>query len=92
MNTSVIEYKADNVIILLMWTPENGVVYNVSAKATEPEAATINLITASSANLIVSYNVHINVSIVATGCGQSSTVTNELHYGELLLKIYYSLQ
>ena len=73
MNISIIEYEADNVIILLRWIPENIVVYNVSAKASKPNIATINYITVSSVNLTVRYNTHLNVSILATSCGQNST-------------------
>ena len=82
---SIIENKADNVTILFEWTPEIGVIYNVSAKASEPIVVTINFITTASVNLTVPYNTHINVSIVATSCGQNNTVTViELNYGELL--------
>ena len=83
MNILIIEREADNITILLEWTPENGVIYNVSADAAEPKIEIITM-RHSSARLTVSYNIHYNVSIIASTCGLNSTVTIvKLHYGEL---------
>ena len=81
VTTSVIEHGAHNATILLEWTPEKSVTYNVSV---EPQVATISLITMSSAHLTLSYNTYHNASITATSCGQNSIYTVvKLHYGEL---------
>ena len=86
MIISDIKYEARSVTILIMWMPQNSVSYNVSSK---PKMAMIDLhVMTSSVQFSISYNVHYNVSIVATSmCGRNSTAT-ELYYGELLLLEY----
>jgi hypothetical protein len=82
VNSSVIEYRILDVIVLLQWTPQNGVIYNIS---TNPRVAMVDLMITPSVQFSVSYNTLYNVSIVATSiCGQNRTVNISLHYGELL--------
>ena len=81
VNSSVIEYGILDVIVRLQWTPQNGVIYNIS---TNPKVAIVDLITTPSVQFSVSYNIHYEVSIVATSnCGQNRTGVS-LHYGESL--------
>ena len=78
------KYGINDVTVLLTWTPEKGVIYNVN---TEPETA-ISIIAKSSAQLIiiVPYNTHYNVNIETIMCGRNSTSIStafEIYYGEL---------
>ena len=65
------QYEAHYLIACLEWTPQKGVIYNISIEATaEPVVATTNFETMSSTQITVSYNTHYNVSVEATLCGQ----------------------
>ena len=78
--TSVIKYYEIHVIILLEWIPQKGVIYNIS---TNPKVADMTLLSDTSVQYLASYNIHYNVSIVATSvCGQNMTVV-AFHYSEL---------
>ena len=55
ISASVVKHgaKFNDIIVLLRWTSEKAVTYNISA---EPETATMNVIAKSSAQLTVLYN------------------------------------
>ena len=100
MNVSVIEHGADNVTILLKWIPEDGVIYSASAVTSEPNAAIITMLSKrryyqiGSARFILPYNIHHNVSITASTCGnikRRAVTTVELYYGELKFLCHYNI-
>ena len=77
----MIRYEADNILLMLDWTPEEGVSYNIVT--IPPVAVVYNAST--SAQLTLHYNTQYNVSILATLCGQSITtiaVDHDLKFGE----------
>ena len=83
ITTRVIRYEADNVLVILDWTPEDGVSYNVTSI---PPAAVI-LISSYSVQLALHYNTQYNVSILASLCGQSYVtiaVDYDLKFGEFI--------
>ena len=79
----VIHYETDNVLIMLDWTPQEGVFYNVISI---PPVAIIVFITRTSVQLALQYNTQYNVSILATSCEQSFTtiVDHDLKFGEFI--------
>ena len=87
VTTSVIEYGIYNVTIQLEWIPQKGVTYRISA---ETEITVTNItVSLSLVQLVVPYNTHYNVSIVATSCERNSTNTAiEFYYGEFLSHLY----
>ena len=71
----------DNVTVILEWTPENGMSYNVSVV---PQVA-VRFTGDRSVQLTASYNTVYNVSVVATLCGRNNATTaTGLSYGECL--------
>ena len=94
MNVSVIKHGADNVTILLKWIPEDGVIYSASAVTSEPNAAKRRYYQIGSARFILPYNIHHNVSITASTCGnikRRAITTVELYYGELKFLCQYNI-
>ena len=87
MNSSVIEYGIFDVTVRLQWIPQNDMIYNISIN---PKVAIVDLMTTPGVQFSVSYNIHYEVSIVATSsCGQNRTIVS-LYYGESLgIIIYY---
>lgn len=75
-----------NVTVILEWTQEDGVYYNVSVV---PPTASV-FTGSTSLHLTVSYNTSYNVSVVATSfCGQNSATTVIVltqSYGEYVTK------
>lgn len=78
-STEVLQYSSDDATVMLTWTPEHayGVFYNVSII---PLASILYYTGDTSVQLTVAYNTLYNVSVVATRCGQNSTVV-ELKLG-----------
>ena len=79
--THVIRYEADNVLVMLDWAPVDGVSYNVT---TSPPAAVI-FNASTIIRLRLHYNTQYTVSILASLCGQSLTVSHDLNFGESLI-------
>ena len=67
------------VAVTLEWLASNGVYYAVYVA---PERA-INYTGKSSAQLLLSYNIKYNVSVVATLCGTSQAVHCIINYSKL---------
>ena len=77
------QFDTDSVIVILQWTYQNGVSYNVN---TIPQI-NATLIEETSVQMLICYNTAYNVSITATLCGQNSVTTIvPLNYG----KIYFA--
>ena len=72
----VLHYLSDRAIVALEWTPEQNVLYNISGIPQTSVSFTGN----ASVQLTVFYNILYNVSVVATRCGQNTTVV-ELKLG-----------
>ena len=72
-------FGINSVTATLEWTQENDVTYNVSIFP----LVTVETSEGSSVQLTLLYNIHYNVSIVATRCGKSTTIIT-LHYGKIL--------
>ena len=71
----MIRYEADNVLVMLDWTPEDGVSYNITT--IPPVAVIFNAST--SVQLTFCYNVQYNVSILATLCEQNNATIAVYH-------------
>ena len=82
-NVSVIEehYSAETVTITLEWSQGEDILYDFTVLTSPQAEVQINGTTSTRAELQLSYNTHYNVSVV-THCGQNSTTTLQLHYGE----------
>ena len=78
------QFKNESVVVTLEWTVVNGAFMGLSVV---PMAATVNL-GPSSRQLMLSYNTSYNVTVVARLCGQYSSHSIELHYGELLYTVF----
>ena len=78
VTTHVIRYEADNVLVMLGWAPVDGVSYNVT---TIPSVA-VAFNGSAIVQLILHYNTQYNVSILASLCEQSLTVSHDLSFGE----------
>ena len=74
-------FNNNSIVITLEWTVENGTFNNLSVV---PEALESINIGASIRLLMISYNIIYNVTAVASLCGQYSTHSVQLYYGELL--------
>ena len=73
------EYGTDTVTLFLKWMLTNHSAYIINT--TEPKIVVTS--SRSGAQLRVPYNTHLNISIMATFCGQHTTNTNiGLSYGE----------
>ena len=85
VNTRCKETGPRNVTLILDWTSENSVSYNVSVV---PQVL-ISFTASLSVQLTVLYNVLYNVSVVSTLCGQNSATTSiGLKYGEHAINGY----
>ena len=73
------DYQMNLVAVTLEWVANNGVSYVVYVA---PERA-INYTGTSSAQLLLSYNIKYNVSVVASLCGTSQVVHRALNYSKL---------
>jgi hypothetical protein len=72
----------DYLTVFLEWIPEKGVTYNVR---TETATVAVNItVTASSAQINVSYNTLYNMSVEVTLCGQKNVSVVEIYFGEFL--------
>ena len=71
-------YETDNILVVLDWTSENGVSYNVTAI---PHVAVV-FNASTSVQLALHYNTQYNVSILATLCGERNAVYYNLNIGE----------
>ena len=83
LNVTVVNQllRSDDVTVTLQWPREPGAIYNVSIS---PEISHTELTTMNydifAINLIISYNIQYNVSIVSSLCGV--TTTKVLNYGK----------
>ena len=75
------QFKNNSIVITVEWTVENGAFNSLSV--TPQALETVNF-RPSSRQLMLSYNVSYSVSVVASLCGQNTSHSIELHYGELL--------
>ena len=75
-----IQFENETVVVTLQWTVENGVFSGLSVI---PQVEIMNL-GPSSRQVMLFYNTSYNVSAVASLCGQYSSNSTQLHYGELL--------
>ena len=73
------QFGVDNVTVILEWIHENATSYTLS---TIPQVAIRNQTT--SVQMTLSYNTLYNVSVVATLCGQNTTIVSVLSYGETI--------
>lgn len=74
-------YGTENITVLLDWTEELHVLYNITVTAPDLERL-VRLVESSSAQLTLSYNTVYSVRFVATLCGQNSTNNFKLQYGK----------
>ena len=74
-------YSIDNITVLVQWTNEEGVFYNITAIPSL--LLPVTKLSNNTALFTVSYNTMYNVSIDASRCGQTMSSTNviQLHYG-----------
>ena len=86
-NVSVIDqnYSAETVTITLEWSQGEDILYDFTVLTSPQAEVQINGTTSTRAELQLSYNTHYNVSVV-THCGQNSTTTLQLHYGEYVVE------
>ena len=77
------EFEADRVRVALEWTHKNGVSYAIRV---DPEV-NVSYSRRQSAQLAVSYNTKYNISVVASLCGNNTTVFITINYGKLMLEI-----
>ena len=76
------EYRADSIAVIIEWTQQEGVSYNITIVPTAPMVYTGS----TSVQVIVSYNTEYNVSLEASAVCQSIVSSNiSLFYGESLL-------
>ena len=75
------QFENKTVVVVLEWTVENGAFSRLNVV---PQAETIQSLGPSSRQLMLSYNTSYNISAVASLCGQYSSHSFQLHYGELL--------
>lgn len=90
ITTHVTHYETDNILVVLNWTPENGVSYNIIITIIPRTAIAFNA--RMSIQLALGYNIQYNVSILATLCGQSDTTIafyHVLNFGEYISDNYY---
>ena len=82
-NVSVIEqhYSTETVTITLEWSQGEDILYDFTVLTSPHAPVQTNGTTSTRAQLVLSYNTQYNVSVV-THCGQNSTTTLQLHYGE----------
>jgi hypothetical protein len=73
------DFQMNFVAVSLEWVANNGVSYIVHVT---PERA-VNYTGKSSAQLILSYNIEYNVSVVASLCGTSQAVYSTINYSKL---------
>lgn len=73
------QFRAKGISVTLEWTCTNGVFYSVRV---DPEVA-VNYTGRNSVQLIVSYDIKYNVSIVASLCGITMTNFTIIHHGKL---------
>ena len=60
ITTHVTRYTADNILVMLDWTPEDGVSYSV----TTISQVTVVFNASTSAQLVLFYNTHYNTMLV----------------------------
>ena len=72
-------FSNDDVTVIFQWSREPGAVYHVIVSPETPHTELTNAMTVM-INLIVSYNIQYNVSIVSSLCGV--TTTKVLKYGK----------
>ena len=72
----MLDYLSDRAIVALEWTPDCNVLYSVSGIPQTSVSFTGN----TTVQLTVFYNTMYNISVVATRCGQNTTVV-ELKLG-----------
>ena len=79
MVTTSEEYRANNISIIVEWTEEEGVSYNITIIPMVP----ITFTESTSVELIVSYNTEYNVSLEAVAVCRSVAPSHiRLFYGE----------
>ena len=74
------EFRADNTIVTIEFTGESMVTYDSVSTVPQVDVAVTE---STSIRITVPYNIHLNVSIVASLCGQNSTSEYSLYYGKL---------
>ena len=92
-------FGTENVTILFEWTQEEGLLYNITVVSIP--LVPLRFTDSNTVLLTVSYNILYNVSVIASGCGQTTTNDIHLHYGKktklvisdrkIIIYNYYSL-
>ena len=75
------QFKNNSIVITVEWTVENGAFNSLSVV---PQALETVNFGPSSRQLMLSYSVSYSINTVASLCGQNTSHSIELHYGELL--------
>ena len=78
VNVTSVQFENETVVIVLEWTVESGAFSGLSVV---PRSEIMNL-GSSSGQLVLFYNTPYNVSAVASHCGQNSSHSIKLLYGE----------
>ena len=75
------QFGTENITIVLWWTEDEGVLHDLLVV---PQAVKIHN-GSTSIVLALQYNVLYNVSVTLSLCGEMSTSTLELNYGNMIL-------
>ena len=74
-----VEFENETVVVTLVWAVENGAFSGLSIV---PQVDQIMNLGPSSRQLVISYNISYNVSVMTILCDQNSSQSIELHYSE----------
>ena len=78
-DAEILQYGTDNVLVVIQWSHQSIVSYNVN---TIPQVLNATFIERTRIQMLVFYNTLYNVSITATLCGQNNATTIVmLNYG-----------
>ena len=82
LNIRPVRFGNDNVTVIVEWTKEDHVSYHVEVvpqvlEGYYDEDATVQMV-----QVTVDYNIHYNVRVLATICGESSIDVIEIYYGQ----------
>ena len=88
LNIRPVRFGNDNVTVIVEWTKEDHVSYHVEVvpqvlEEYYDEDASVEMV-----QVTVDYNVHYNVSVLATLCGESSIDVIEIYYGQTPTNIH----
>ena len=82
------EYRADSIAVIIEWTQQEGVSYNITIVPTVPMVYTGS----TSVQVIASYNTEYSVSLEASAVCQSIVSSNiTLFYGKSLESVSYDI-